>query len=71
MGTIKKMLSKNKVNRADLAKMRGVLIRSGALNYAEKEISSLLNKAAATIKSSGIRPQYKNLLSCYSKEILN
>jgi geranylgeranyl diphosphate synthase type I len=67
---IKRILSKNKVTRADLHKMRGLLTASGALDYAKKEILRLINQAQALNLSSRMSGHYKNLLDIYSRELL-
>ena len=68
--TIKKLLDKSKVNNADLIKVRSIVIESGALAYVEREIDSLVNKSRILIKSSSIKPQYKNLLIQYPEKLL-
>ncbi|MBU3934026.1 MAG: polyprenyl synthetase family protein [Candidatus Omnitrophica bacterium] len=68
--TIKRILSKHKVNKADLLKMRKIISASGALDYTEKEISRLSGKAQGAIKSSRMRPKYKSFLRGYCEELL-
>ena len=67
---IKAILSKKKVTRTDLARMRQLMEKSGALDYAKKEVESLIKKAKATILSSKIKPVYKETLSDYCRKIL-
>jgi len=67
---IKKILSKEKVTRADLHKMRGLLIAAGALDYAKKEILTLINRAQSLNLSSRMSANYKKLLDTYSRELL-
>lgn len=68
---IKKALSKKSVNVSDLLRIRAIVIRSGALEYAKKEIRLLLNKADSITASLAMRKSVKTLLSNYSKEILD
>lgn len=68
--TIKRIFAKNKVKKADLFKIRKIIIRSGTLDYAKKEINSLLEKAELISKTSRIAPKHKNSLNAYSKKLL-
>jgi len=67
---IKKVFSKTKLTKADLAKMRKIIKTSGSLDYALREISQFLKKAEQLLKSSHMHPKYKAFLSDYSAEIL-
>ncbi|MDD5155973.1 MAG: polyprenyl synthetase family protein [Candidatus Omnitrophica bacterium] len=67
---IKRILSKKKVNREDLMAMRSAIVESGSLSYVQKEIALLLKKSQSIISSSGIKPQYKEILHNYAREIL-
>jgi len=69
--TIKKLLSKKYVSRADLSLVREVIIRSGALEYAKKEVARLISKAERLLGKSRMHPSYKNLLDVYTRELLN
>ncbi|NQS99989.1 MAG: polyprenyl synthetase family protein [Candidatus Omnitrophica bacterium] len=68
---VKNILAKNKVTNSDLFKMRKIIIASGALAYAQGEITQLLKKSKLTINSSAMRPKYKQLLNDYSEQLLN
>lgn len=68
---IKKTLAKKSVNVSDLLKIRAIVIRSGALAYAKKEIRLLLNKAESLIASLAMHKSVKTLLRDYSREILD
>jgi geranylgeranyl diphosphate synthase type I len=68
---VEKILSKNNVVRNDLLIMRRLVIESGALDYAKKEILDSIKKAQRINKSSAMHPEYKDLLSRYSREILD
>ncbi len=68
--TIKDIFRKEKVDKKDFLKMRGILIASGALEYSKKEISSLMHKAQGYNENSGIKAKYKKLLRDYCTEIL-
>ena len=68
---LRRILSKNNINKTDLLKTRKIIVRSGALDYAMKEISSLLRKADTINKFSNMRPKFKNFLNVYSKKLLS
>lgn len=67
---ITKILSKTKVIKKDLMEMRGIIQKTGALDYAKKEVASLVKKAAAINASSHMKAPYKEFLSRYCKELL-
>lgn len=67
---MKNILRKKKITKSDLLKIREIVIKSGAKEFAEKETSSLLTKALKLIASSKMLPRYKKLLYNYSKRIL-
>ncbi len=69
--TVEKILSKNNVVRNDLLIMRRLVIESGALDYAKKEILASIKKAQRINRYSAMHPRYKDLLYRYSNEILN
>lgn len=69
--TIKSLLSKEKVNKCDLLRMRRIISSSGALDYAKKEVTNLVNKALLLNSLSGIRKKYMVLLENYTKELLS
>ena len=69
--TIKNTLSKERANNSDLLNIRKITISSGALDFAEKELSKLIKKSDNLLASSGMNSKYKTLLSGYSREILN
>ena len=69
--TIKRIFSKTKVDKTDLSKMRKIMLASGTLDYAEKEINNFINKARQLIQSCRMRPEYKESLLGYSKKLLN
>lgn len=66
---IKRILTKNKVNKSDLLKMRKIIIASGALVYASNEISSLLKKAQLSIETLTMRTKFKDLLKDFSRQL--
>jgi geranylgeranyl pyrophosphate synthase len=68
---ITKILTKEKINKSDLLRMRAILVKYKTLDYARREVDSLIMKAQETLKSSRMRPQYKNLLNTYSETLLN
>ena len=68
--SIKRILSKEKVNKPDLLKVRNIILSSGSLDYAKGELSNLIKKAQAILASSEMNAKYKSLLYEYSQEIL-
>ncbi|MFH1046312.1 MAG: polyprenyl synthetase family protein [Candidatus Omnitrophota bacterium] len=68
---IQKVFTKDKVDKNDLLRMREVVIKSGSLDHAHKEIAALLDQAQKTISSCAIRPYYKSYLYDYSQTLLN
>jgi len=68
--TIKKILSKDKVSKVDLAIIREIIIRSGALKYAQGEIMRLLEKVRQLNLSSYMRQVYKKELFSYFQQLL-
>ena len=67
---IKKMLAKKKATRADLSKIRKIVIQSGALDYARGEIVSLIKKSKSLLNSCHMHQPYKDLLGHYPDQIL-
>jgi geranylgeranyl diphosphate synthase type I len=67
---IKKVLSKSKVNMSDLSKIKEIVVSSGSLDYAEKEISNLINKSDKIIDSLHIKKTFKHLLKTFSHKTL-
>lgn len=67
---IKAILLKRKITKLDLLKMRKIMLASGALRHAQKEISRLKKSALILLRSSKILPQYKNALFNYSDSIV-
>jgi len=68
--TIRMIFTKEKVNKTDLIKIRKLVSISGALDYAKREITLLLTKAAILIASTAMYPRYKECLNTYAQEIL-
>jgi len=68
---IRKIFSKDDVNKKDLLTIRKIITESGALEYAKKEISRLARKSQNIIKSSKIKPLYRELLVNYTQNIIN
>ncbi len=69
--TIKRILGKEMIRRFDLEAIRGIITRTGALDYAKAEISSLIDQADQSLRSSQMDPRYKKLLFGYTREILS
>ncbi len=68
---IRRIMSKEKINRADLLKMRSILVNAGALKFAKNEINLLLKQAQELIDSCRLKPRYKKFLFDYSRQILS
>jgi len=68
---IHEILSKKKIARIDLIKMRRIIIDTGALRFAKHEINYLLKQAQEIINSSNIKPRYKKFLADYSRQIIS
>jgi geranylgeranyl diphosphate synthase type I len=67
---IKIILGKRNVDRRDLLRMRKIVTASGALDYAQKEISRCINQAQTLIATSRLGTPYKNSLQAYVKGLL-
>ncbi|MEI6832078.1 MAG: polyprenyl synthetase family protein [Candidatus Omnitrophota bacterium] len=68
--TIKRIFAAKKVDKNDLLTMRRIVSESGALEYAGKEINTLIRKAESLNDRSKMHLPYKNALINYSKEML-
>jgi len=68
--TIKKILSKNKVNKTDLLKIRKIIESCGSLKYARNEIDTLIRKAENLIQASKMSSGFRNSLNAYSRKLL-
>ncbi|MCM8762827.1 MAG: polyprenyl synthetase family protein [Candidatus Omnitrophica bacterium] len=67
---IKKILSKKKIDKSDLLKVRKIIIETQTLDYAKKEIIALKKQAGSIIPSLRMRKDFKDLLNAFSEEIL-
>ncbi len=67
---IRKMLSKDTIGRSDLTAMREITTRYHALDFARKEIASLLNKAQQLTISLAMKKNYRMLLNSFAFEVL-
>jgi len=68
--TMRKIFKKAEIRKSDLLKIRRIVAKCGALDYAKSEIARFMKAAENIIASSGIRPQYQKFLISYSGEIL-
>jgi geranylgeranyl diphosphate synthase type I len=68
--TIKKLLSGRIVNKNDLLKIREIMNKTGSLNYAKKEIATLLNKSDKILEFSKMKSAYRTTLRGFSSGIL-
>lgn len=67
---IKMIMERKTTRKAELLKIRKIMIKSGALAYARKQIEYLYSKAINEINSLNIMPRYKQMLSNFSKKSL-
>lgn len=67
---IEDIFNKKSANLIDLAKIRRIIVDSGALNSAKKEVNNLTIKAKSLLETSGIKPKYRTLLNNYTHELL-
>jgi len=67
---IKRLLSSRNAREKELLLMRRLLKKSGALDYAKKEIASLKCEADHLLLSSSIRKPYKTALHAFAEMIL-
>jgi len=67
---IKKIFEKRNAGKNDLLKMRKIVLDSGALDYAKKEVAKLRIKAHKLNNSLQMKPKYKNALEIYSNKLL-
>lgn len=68
---IKRILRKNRIDNRDLVKIRRIIKLSGALDFAKKQIRTLIDKAVCLNKTLKMKPKFRRELSEYSKELLN
>jgi len=69
--TIRRAFTKNKLNKKDLLEMQEIILKTGSLSYAKKEISNYVNIAQRCLTSTKMYPRYKKLLLEYSRSIIN
>ena len=67
---IKKIMEGKTTRIAELLKMRKIVIKSGALAYAENQITYFYSKAKNQINSINIDNHYKQALNNFSRKIL-
>ncbi len=68
---IKKILNKKNVDKMDLSRMQKIIIESGTLDYAKKEILKFIKRAQGIQQSFRMQPKYRKLLLAYSNQILS
>ncbi|MFH1201631.1 MAG: polyprenyl synthetase family protein [Candidatus Omnitrophota bacterium] len=68
---IKSILTKRNIVKSDLFKVQNILINSGAINYAGKEIARLTEKSKILLESSKMLTRYKKLLEAFSGGLFN
>ncbi|MEW6101700.1 MAG: polyprenyl synthetase family protein [Candidatus Omnitrophota bacterium] len=67
---IEKIMAGSNFTNALLSKARKVIKESAAVEYAKKEITSLLHKSEGLIKASRLKPAFKESLSAFSRGLL-
>lgn len=67
---IERIFLKRKVNRSDLKIMRDIIIKSGSLDYAKRQVQSLLKKSQKLLASSSIKVKCKKALADYCAKVL-
>jgi geranylgeranyl diphosphate synthase, type I len=67
---MRRILSGRDTGKRELLKMREIILASGALDFARRQISDSLRKAKKLIAASRMNKKYKALISGYSQEIL-
>ncbi|MDD5044697.1 MAG: polyprenyl synthetase family protein [Candidatus Omnitrophica bacterium] len=68
---IKGIFMKKIVKRTDLIKIRGIISRSGAFEFAKKEIRKFLHDADELLEKCAIKSTYKKSLRKFSYKLLN
>jgi geranylgeranyl diphosphate synthase type I len=68
---IKNILSKKKVGKNDLFRVRKILSSCQALKFASDEINTLIKKAESINRKSTMRPEYRNALNAYARRLLS
>lgn len=68
---IENILSKKNIGIKDLETIKNIMIESGSLDHAKKEIVQLSNEAEKLIKSSNMKSAYLTPMSAYSQKILD
>ena len=67
---IKKIFFKNEPSRNDLQVIRRIILLSGAVDYARKEIEQLIRTADSLISASKMSPCQRDCLSAYANGLL-
>lgn len=66
---IKKVFSKKSVTKQDLIKMRNIIVLSGAMDYAQNEICTLVKESSFLLTSSKMCDKYKTCLNGYTHQL--
>jgi len=67
---VRMAMQKKRLNKGELSNIREIILSAGSVSYAKAEIFFLVNKAKKIGASLKMRLKYKNMLSCYSDELL-
>ncbi len=62
---IKNLFSKEKINKADLKQIQRIILDSGALSLAEKDIKGLIKKSQMALNNLSMKKAYKKALNSY------
>ena len=68
---LKNILEKNDPSHSDLLKARNVILDSGAVTYAQRDIGRFVKRAKALYAGLRMRRSYKSVLSDFSDELLS
>ena len=68
---IKNVFSGEKSGKRELVEIRNLILKSGGLDYAKREINNLLKISDTIIESSGLRKEYLKALVNFSHKILS
>jgi geranylgeranyl diphosphate synthase, type I len=67
---IKRILTKENVDRADLEEMRAIINRSGSLAKASQEVADYAKKSSLLLEHCAVKPAVKHGLAAYSRQLL-
>jgi geranylgeranyl diphosphate synthase, type I len=68
---IKKILTKEKINKSDLTQIQKIIIESNALQLARKDVQDLIKKSQTILTSLSMKKNYKKSLKDYFIPLFN